>query len=250
VAASETRRLEPSESLTGSPKRSNVTYCCSATRLLEVYSTPPTHPAPKALWRCAVLVKQIARVSTGWGLMDIQLHTTDRIPMGAYIEKSREERKSHIDLSDPCLEVGCDSQESRALMCLVLNVSAPKAIKVHLCHACNNPACSNPKHLYWGTPSDNSRDAHEANPDMSKRGAKTRMANDPDVFKKLGKAGGLIGGPLSAMPEEEVAERLYLVRHHNPHKWGFNKLAGEIWGITPQVASRFYKKYGPANENV
>ena len=176
--------------------------------------------------------------------MEIQLHSNNRTHMGTYIEKSREERRSHIDLSDPCLEVGCNSQESRALMCLVLNVSAPKAIKVHLCHACNNPACSNPNHLYWGTPSDNSRDAYEADPDIAKRAAVTRLKNDPDTYKKLGRAGGLVSGPMSAMPPEEVAERLYLVRHINPHKWGFNTLAGEIWGITPQQAARWYKKYG------
>lgn len=182
--------------------------------------------------------------------MKIQLHTTDRIPMGAYIEKSREERKSHIDLSDPCLEVGCDSQESRALMCLVLNVSAPKAVKVHLCHACNNPACSNPKHLYWGTPSDNTKDMYQADPKLAFRVRDAILAKNPNHYKEMAKLGGVKGGQASALKPEEVAERLYLIRHHNHRQWGFNTLAGKIWGITPQVASRFYKKYGPTNENV
>ena len=27
-----------------------------------------------------------------------------------------------------------------------------------MCHACNNGKCSNPKHLYWGTASENRMD--------------------------------------------------------------------------------------------
>ena len=44
VAALNTRRLESSESLTGSSKRSEVTIDCSETPLLKVYSIPSTHP--------------------------------------------------------------------------------------------------------------------------------------------------------------------------------------------------------------
>ena len=34
----------------------------------------------------------------------------------------------------------------------------PSGKKIHVCHACNNAACSNPNHIYWGTASENAID--------------------------------------------------------------------------------------------
>lgn len=72
----------------------------------------------------------------------------------AYIRLPREERLSHIDLNDECLERGGISTNHKGVLAQYLNSSIPSG-RLLLCHACNNGACSNPKHLYWGTDHDN-----------------------------------------------------------------------------------------------
>lgn len=49
----------------------------------------------------------------------------------------------------------------KGLLAHILNTSIPSGRKVHVCHACHNELCSNPYHIYWGTPSENVQDAIE-----------------------------------------------------------------------------------------
>lgn len=67
-------------------------------------------------------------------------------------------RQSHIDLSEPCLERGGNSTNHRGVLAQFLNTIIFKS-PVDLCHACHNGNCSNPKHLYFGTRKENTRDA-------------------------------------------------------------------------------------------
>lgn len=79
-----------------------------------------------------------------------------------YIKLSREERRKHLNLNEKCMEIGgYDSREYRGLLAHYLKTTIPTKLKpiIVLCHACNNPKCSNPKHLYWGTLSDNTFDS-------------------------------------------------------------------------------------------
>jgi hypothetical protein len=80
-----------------------------------------------------------------------------------YITQSKAERQTHIDLTDPCVERGGPqkgglSSYCKGLMAHLLDTTIPSGHKIHVCHACNNEKCSNPKHLYWGTSSENSKD--------------------------------------------------------------------------------------------
>lgn len=66
-----------------------------------------------------------------------------------------------MKLDEPCSEIGGNSQEFRALLSYFVGVKIPQKREFYLCHACNNDKCSNVRHLYWGTPSDNIQDMKE-----------------------------------------------------------------------------------------
>ena len=79
-----------------------------------------------------------------------------------YMQRSQEERQEHLELDSSCIERGPNkhsiSMECKGLLAHILDTSMPAGCKIHLCHACHNPKCSNPKHLYWGTASENCLD--------------------------------------------------------------------------------------------
>lgn len=76
------------------------------------------------------------------------------IDLKEFIQKSREERKAHIDLEEPCLERGGNSTNHKGVLAQYLDTTIPSG-RILLCHSCNNERCSNPKHLYWGTDKEN-----------------------------------------------------------------------------------------------
>lgn len=174
--------------------------------------------------------------------------TMELTPLHEYILKTQEERQAHIDLSDPCLELGADSQESRALMALHLRVFLTKQVKVHLCHACGNAKCSNPKHLYWGTPRENTLDAYMHDPDISKRSRDTRLKRNPNCYREMALKRRELNRDGAKMDPEKVQERFESIKHLNPNEWGFYKKVGEVWGVTPQTAGRFYRKYADVTQ--
>lgn len=83
--------------------------------------------------------------------------------INTYIQRPREERTAHLELSDPCILIGgADSRHYRGLLAHSLKTTIPAGMKIVLCHACNVHACSNPKHLYWGTAKENTADQKAA----------------------------------------------------------------------------------------
>jgi hypothetical protein len=78
--------------------------------------------------------------------------------INVYIQKPLEERQAHLKLDETCLERGGQSMYLKGLLAHIHDTTIPSGKKIHVCHACNNSACSNPNHLYWGTASENALD--------------------------------------------------------------------------------------------
>ena len=177
--------------------------------------------------------------------MEIQLHTTNRVSLSDYMCKNKDERQAHLDLSQPCLEIGSNSQGARALLAVLLNTTAEGLGKGngYLCHACHNAKCSNPYHHYFGTPSENVVDMYEDQPNMGKKIRDTLLAKNPNHYRDIAKNRTEVI-PHNKFTEEQVKERLDQISHLDPTKWGFRKEIAAVWGVSPQVAGRFYKKYG------
>lgn len=71
-----------------------------------------------------------------------------------FILLSREDRRTHLKLEEPCCERGGNSTNHKGVLSQYLDTTIPSG-RILLCHACNNEKCSNPKHLYWGTDKEN-----------------------------------------------------------------------------------------------
>jgi len=71
-----------------------------------------------------------------------------------FISESREVRQQHLCLDEECCERGGNSTNHKGVLAQYLETTIPSG-RILLCHACNNPKCSNPRHLYWGTDKEN-----------------------------------------------------------------------------------------------
>jgi hypothetical protein len=103
----------------------------------------------------------------------------NRAPLSDYMTKSLEERKAHTNLEEPCLEIGANSSGSRALLAVFLNTTCETlGMKTgYLCHACGNSKCSNPRHHYWGTCSENNKDRFIHDPGLAARITDIKIRN-------------------------------------------------------------------------
>ncbi len=114
-----------------------------------------------------------------------------------YLQKSRDERTVHVDLSTPCVldeKVGSTTQSKRGREALlkrlgveddVVDWRSERVCCAHLCeHDSQRGWCTNPLHLYLGTPSENSFDLPE----------EVRKARSVKAGKKGGPKGGSKGG--------------------------------------------------------
>ena len=92
---------------------------------------------------------------------------------------TKHDRQKHLDLLDECFERGGTSTNHKGVLAQYLNTDIPYGTKHLLCHACNNSKCSNPKHLYWGTPKENVEDSINAGTHFGKSGKLKNIKKAP-----------------------------------------------------------------------
>lgn len=169
-----------------------------------------------------------------------------------YIKRSSEERKSHLALDEECIEIGgTDSVQYKGLLAHFLKTTIPHGFKdkVYLCHACNNHKCSNPKHLYWGTPKDNHLDQVKAGTwqPLSQR---TLLKYGEEAFKEMrrtsGAKGGLAGGGhnkgktyIDLQMWKEALDSI------DTKKYGWQSQVAKKLGTTHTTVKRIVRKYFP-----
>lgn len=132
-------------------------------------------------------------------------------PIQDYIQLPRETRRSHLDLTAECSKIGGTSKEFKGLLAYHLGTTIPSGRQVFLCHACHNGACSNIKHLYWGTPKDNYIDCVEDRGTLHERSLKI---HGQEFLAKRYTSGSSAGGkgnsgrPKSEEHKQKIAESL------------------------------------------
>ena len=94
---------------------------------------------------------------TSWRL----LHIITMEDINEYIKLDQKKRKNHIDLSMDCMEIGGNGTQFKGLLSHYLELTIHSGYMILLCHACHNSKCSNPKHIYYGTPKENLADQKE-----------------------------------------------------------------------------------------
>lgn len=126
-----------------------------------------------------------------------------------YIKKSKTERQAHLDMSEPCSEIGGHSSTCfKGLLAYYVKTTIPARNKILLCHACHNGRCSNVKHLYWGTYKDN-YDDHIANGGLN-FGQSVANKHGLSQLKEASSRGGKGNRGKSKSPEHKakIAESL------------------------------------------
>jgi hypothetical protein len=169
--------------------------------------------------------------------------------MKDYIERSREERRSHLKLDENCIEIGgYDSREYRGLLAHYLGTEIPthENIKIMLCHACNNHKCSNVNHLYWGTTKDNTIDSIEAGTwksfyqkTVEKYGEKIAR----EMQRKNASKGGKTNKGRKLLSIETEINYINTIKKYLPIKRGNIKKICEELNISHTHVRRLIKKY-------
>ena len=169
--------------------------------------------------------------------------------MKDYIKNSREKRREHLKLDESCIEIGgYDSREYRGLLAHHLKTEIPthENIKIMLCHACNNPKCSNVNHLYWGTTKDNTIDSIEAGTWKSfyqRTVDKYGETKAKEMQRKNSSKGGKTNKGRKLLSNKIETKYIITIKKYLPIQRGdITKIGGEL-KISHTLVRRLIKKY-------
>lgn len=161
-----------------------------------------------------------------------------------HMKLSREERRAHLRLDEPCIEIGTDSRLCRGLLAHTLGTTVGNST-IYVCHACHNPNCSNPYHLYWGTPKDNHMDQVENGTYQTLRERTINKHGEKKYLKmqrEKARLGGLKGGGNNKLTTEIVKERTKDYKNSKEEKGRITKLAKK-WNVSHTQVRRFIETY-------
>ncbi len=164
-----------------------------------------------------------------------------------YMKLSREERRRHLDLEEECVEIGGLSQFFRGLLAHHLGTTIGDR-SVYVCHACNNPKCSNPRHLYWGSPVDNVIDQKEAGTWTSgyqKMVSKYGQEEAKRMLKERASLGGKSGGGHNVLSSYEIEKWKIAILETDLGKRGWISKIGQKMNRSHTQVRRVLKKYFP-----
>lgn len=159
-------------------------------------------------------------------------------PIEEYMLKSRQERREHLELTQSCIEIGGHaSTVFKGLLAHHLKTTIPKGMVALLCHACNNPKCSNPAHLYWGTAKDNYLDMVENGTDVFRQHAWKNHRGGKAAW--AAKLGSTYGGTNAITPQQ--LEEIRAVIEGIPKKWGWKQKASNLLNVSHTQVNRYLR---------
>ena len=150
-----------------------------------------------------------------------------------YMSQSKQNRQSHLNLNEQCIERIFETQYKKSgysyylkgLLAHFLDTNIPlrnkDGINVLMAHACNNAKCCNPKHLYWATHKENIMDSGSFyERDLKKNGKQSIIDRNRKIAKEkppghFSKINNRKGKPLSEKHKKNLSEAI--------KKWHENK---------------------------
>lgn len=171
------------------------------------------------------------------------------IPILDYMTKSRNERKSHLKLNEPCIEIGGWSQDFRGLLAYFLGTTIPKGKIANLCHGCLNDKCSNVNHLYWGTNSDNTRDEIEGGKYIS-ISERIRRKHGEEYLKNIVRRAGSNNKGKKHYDAEKIKLYTEIINSFDKSEWGWVNKAAKQLNVTHTTIRRFIKNYMNNSDSV